>query len=276
MQYFVCNYGLGDIFNQIIYLESNMTSRFNLIVPKRNLEVAKFLYKNIITEDVKFSGEILQYDFPTHVFPNLSTIGLEGYNLKMHSPKIEPLANVLDEKNVVIAHGALCGAEWEPFQSQKIIKKIKNYFSKNEGGNKKAIFFTERSDNFSIEKNLWDTISQTLVQKGYNTFTNLTDKQDVYKNEFLVEGSSVLKMSLIDIIQHVKENSNTILIGQRAGIFDVLKYTQNLKIIVYPEQPDWLYPGCNFAKGKEAVNVFEIGPPYNYQNVLDKINYLDL
>jgi hypothetical protein len=115
-----------------------------------------------------------------------------------------------------------------------------------------------------------------LIKKGYTTFTNLTDKQEVYKNEFLVEGSSPLKMPLLELISHIKENSSSILIGQRAGIFDILKFTQNLKIIVYPEEPGWLYPGCNFAKGKEAINVFEIEPPYNYENVIDKINYLDL
>ena len=97
-----------------------------------------------------------------------------------------------------------------------------------------CILLPERRDSYQFPDSFWDVIVSKLNEKGYKTYVNSTKKSDVYKNEKIFEGTYDLdKPEIEDLFEFIVKHKNLVTIGQRSGIFDVLKYFDFRKIIFY-------------------------------------------
>ena len=148
-----------------------------------------------------------------------------------------------------------------------ILQTIENFGNHNKTIEEKTcILFPERGDSYQFPDSFWDVIVSKLSEKGYKTYVNSTKKSDVYKNEKIFGGTYDLdKPEIEDLFEFIVKHKNLVTIGQRSGIFDVLKYFDFRKIIFYPDIVDPEMPD----KARTNVNdvIFE-GDQYT-KNTLD-------
>jgi hypothetical protein len=257
-KYFILNYGLGDTINQLLYIESNIQHQYSIICAERNYKLIQFVLDTFIKES-KFLIDILVYKTPIHgTSLNHYKFGPANLNINFLNPGVY----------CVYA----CPTDWNVYLDKKYIDNFNDYIIPSSiDSEQKVILFTERSDNYSIDCNFWQDIVDYCLENSIKVFHNKTTKKNkVYTNLISLNGCEEIDMDFYDLINFIKNNNNNIMLGQRSGIFDVLKFTNCKKIVFYPEHQPSLYE-CFFGNDIYAKNVYDIKLPLNKNQIKNLI-----
>tara|TARA_R110000868_G_C10945576_1_gene767408 strand:+ start:77 stop:901 length:825 start_codon:yes stop_codon:yes gene_type:complete len=261
----LCNFGTGDTVNQILWMESVSNRPYDIIASGRNVGIIHcvfaFLQKN---KPTMFSGHLTSFDVPLHGFPpNLEVIG------------INPRQDINNLPNESVIHVHTGPRDWHPFISCSLnldttLPQAALPFSK-----KTCILFAERSDNVGVDNELWLQIIIKLQEKGYEIFSNISGKDTVYNNEKTFPNTLPLSLSHIDLCNKIKASdpNNVICIGQRSGMFDLLKWAHIKKIVLYPNNPVNFYEMCNFQTDPSSKNTHDI-PIVHVIDTVEKVEQL--
>lgn len=255
---FILNRGLGDTINQVLYLQSKITSDYFILCPQRNFQLVKFVLEKFI-KNVSFLKKIIVYDDPIH-----GESGLILSKIRYYSPYAVDLNHLHYSNQEVIQIHAYPNL-WNEFINKEYIDNFNEYLnSLKSDGKIKAILFTERSDNKSFEKQFWQDIVDYFNQNNIEVYWNkIKSKNNIYINDIKFNDCKQLDLDIPSLFEFIANSKDTILVGQRSGIFDILKFTQCTKIIFYPKEPDWLYPGCSLSKDTFSHNIYEYNYPLN-------------
>ena len=259
----ICLYqGLGDTINQILYLESHIKYSYGIICPTRNLDFIKFIFDLFFeNKKIKFNGNIIIYENDYgHAFP------MEHQIIYLHEEKVKIDINECS-KNNRIKNIHTWPNFWHKYIDSNILDGFYKKLSNNKSREKKILFFTERSDNFQLLENSWNDLAEKTKNLGYKNFTNRTNKNQTYVKEIEINNSESIFFSFKELFECVN-NSEIVLMGQRSGIFDFLKFFPNKKIMLYTEQPDWLYPFGNLKEDSFAKNAYDIKIPCSLDDIL--------
>lgn len=232
--WYLMAWGMGDAMNQVLFLEGQSPVPYKVLCPPRNLTAIKFVLENFITNPK--CTEVVVYPLQ------------DGYPIPQE--EVVMSSSGFGPQNVGTAHdiGRLKVVHTSPRQwchinnlhSSGIYKNIENFGRQNRTIKEKTcILFPERGDSYQFPDSFWEDIIFKLKEKGYKIYVNSTNKSDVYKNEKIFEGTEKLdKPNIDDLFNFVVQHENLLTIGQRSGIFDVLKYFDFRKIIFYPDVED--------------------------------------
>jgi hypothetical protein len=253
----VLNFSLGDIINQILYLESNANFSYGIICRERNLDFTKFILEflsKIIK--LKFNGKIAVYNFPEHGFFTEYDIYYieESDDINNHS-KNGRFKTVHAWPNV-----------WYKYIDKNIVEKIYKEFNFKKESEKKILFFTTSTNGQQVPLNFWNSISKITHELGYKNYTNRTSKLNIYWAESNIENSTSLFLNFHELVDFIN-NNDVILIGLRSGIFDFLKFTPNKKIMFYQSEPDWLFKHGNLKNDISAKNSIDLNYPFDVKNI---------
>lgn len=246
----LCNYGTGDTVNQILWMESVSANNYDIIASTRNVGIVQCVFEFLQSNKPKmFSGNLTSFDVPLHGFPS----GLPVIRLT-------PQQQITDIPKDSVIHVHTQPRYWHSFISCRVnldtVFPVPNQTLKT----KTCILFAERSDNFSVDKELWLQIIIKLLNKGYEVFSNISGKNHVYQHEKLLPNTKPLLLNHIELCNKIKfsDPNNIICIGQRSGIFDLLKWSPIKKIVLYPDNPVNFYDDCNFLNDPTAKNIYDI------------------
>lgn len=255
---FILNRGLGDTINQVLYLESNIKFNYFILCPRRNFELVEFVLKNFI-KNTSFIKKIVVYDDPVHGESELILS-----RIKYYSPFSLNLNELENSKQDVIQIHAYPNL-WNEFINKEYIDNFNQYLNSLKSYEKiKAILFTERSDNKSFENQFWQDIIDYFNENNIEVYHNKTkSKNNIYINDIDFSGCQEVDLSISSLFEFISNSRNAILIGQRSGIFDIVKFTECTKIIFYPKEPDWLYSGCSLSNDTFSHNLYEYNYPLN-------------
>ena len=259
--WYLMAWGMGDAMNMVLFLEGQSPVPYKILCPPRNVNAIKFVLKNFIINPK--CDEVVVYPLQ------------DGYPI----PQEEVLTSThgFGPWSIGVAHdlGKLKVVHTYPrawssinnLHGTGILKAIENFANTNKTIEEKTcILFPERGDSYQFPDSFWDIIVSKLNEKGYKTYVNLTKKSDVYKNEKIFEGTYDLdKPEIEDLFQFIVKHKNLVTIGQRSGIFDVLKYFDFRKIIFYPDVVDPEMPD----KARTNVNDVIFEGDQHTKNTLD-------
>lgn len=259
VKYFLINYGLGDTINQVLYIESNIQKPYSIICAERNYHLIQFVLDCFVGGSSSLD-EIIIYQDPIHGSPlyhkyispiNLDINSLEGGIYAIHT---SPVA-------------------WNSYIDKKYIDNFNQYITPvNNNEERKVILFTERSDNYSLDIDFWQYIVDYCLENGVKVFHNKPkNKNNVYINIFNLDRCEEINLNFHDLINFIKGNIDNILIGQRSGIFDVLKFTNCKKIILYPENSPSLFE-CYLKDDIYSKNAKDIKLPLTKEEIKQIIN----
>ena len=258
VKYFVINYGLGDTINQILYIESNINCQYSIICAERNYKLIQFVLDTFIGGS-KFLTDILVYKSPIHgTCLNYYKFAPANVNIDLLNP------------GVYCVHAA--PYDWNVYIDKKYIENFNEYIVPSSVDlEPKLILFTERSDNYSIDCNFWQNIVDYCLENSIKVFHNKTAKKNqVYTNLISLKGCKDIDMNFYELINFIKNNDNNIMMGQRSGIFDVLKFTNCKKIVLYPECSPSLYE-CFLGNDIYSKNVYDIKLPLLSKDEIQKM-----
>ena len=273
--WYLMAWGMGDAMNQVLFLEGQSPVSYKVLCPPRNLTAIKFVLENFITNPK--CDEVVVYPLQ------------DGYPIPQE--EVVMSSSGFGPQNVGTAHdiGKLKVVHTSPRQwchinnlySSGIYKTIESFGRQNRIIKEKTcILFPERGDSYQFPDSFWEDIVSKLKHKGYRIYVNSTDKLDVYKNEKIFSGTEKLnKPNIDDLLNFVVQHDNLLTIGQRSGIFDVLKYFDFRKIIFYPdvEDPDMPdkartdVPHVIFEGDIHAKNIIDLCLSTYDRNVLNLI-----
>lgn len=246
--WYLMAWGMGDAINAVFFLEGQSPVPYKILCPPRNWGAIKFVLDNFV---------------PNPKCKVVCTYAQqEGYPIPQE--EVVMSAQGFGPQNVGMAHqiGKLKVVHTSPrvwcninnLHQSGIFQSIEEYGKKYKFAKEKTcILFPERGDSYQLPDSFWMDIVSTLNRKGYKTYVNSTDKSDVYKNEKVFDGTEKLDKPYIkDLFDFIVHHENIITIGQRSGIFDLLKYFDFRKIIFYPDVVDPEMPD------KERTNVADV------------------
>ena len=274
--WYLMGWGMGDGINATLFLESQSPVPYKILCPPRNLNGIKFILDNFIPGPIKCE-QIDVYPLSDGYPVPEETVLMSKHGF---GPQSIPTAHTLGKLKVV----HFPPKDWFKVQNLEgsgILKKIKEYDNVEKTIEQKTcILFPERGDSYQLPDEFWDKIVCKLKEKEYKVYVNWTKKTDVFKNQKIFEGTEKLdKLELQDLFDFVVKHKNIITLGQKAGIFDFLKYLEHRKIVFYidyedanmPDPSRALYEWCNLEEDSNTRNNIEIKLSQYDSNVLDLI-----
>jgi len=274
--WYLTAWGMGDAVNAILFLESQSPVEYQILCPPRNFSAVKFILDNFCPGEPKCSHVCvypLQDGYP--ISQDEVLMSCNGFG-----PHLINVAHTYNKLKVVHAPPK----DWWRFQSLHttgILNKILEYERNSpKVEDKTCILFPERGDSFQFPDGFWNEIVDKLKEKDYKIYVNTTDKKDVYKNEKIFEGTEDLhKPNIADLFDFVVGHKNLLTIGQRSGIFDMLKYFECRQIIFWcdvdennmPDPTRALYESGHFEDDIYTKNNIELKLSTYNPKVLDLI-----
>lgn len=245
---FLLNYGLGDTINQILCLESNIDSNYNVICPKRNLKLIEFVLDKFIVDKSKLE-RIISYDKPIHGWEKSIS------NIRWLRP--HAFLNYSDNSYVYLLHTS--PNKFFQYIDKRYVINFENYLkSFTNDKEQKVILFPERSDNRSFDDKFWQSIVDYFNESDIKVYHNVTaKKKDVYTNSLILNNVEEIDLNFDDLLKFTSNSQNVFLIGQRSGIFDVVKYTNSQKIIFYHQDEINFLKDTMLLKDSFAKNLYE-------------------
>ena len=273
--YYLLAWGMGDAINAVLFLESHSPVPYRILCPPRNFNAIKLVLDRFVPQPKckKVTIYPLQDGYPIpedDVIMSKHGFGPQQIGTAHTIPKLK-----------VVHTSTKVWHQIHDLEGSGILNKMDEYDNKSKTIQEKTcILFPERGDNYQFEDYFWEIIISKLKEKGYRTYINQTNKFDVYKKEKVFEGTEeLLGREIQDMVDFAVKHQNLVTIGQRSGIFDLLKYFSCRKIIFYqdredPKMPDpsrALYDWCNFGDDTYKKNVIDIKLSQYNPEVLDLI-----
>ena len=217
--WYLMAWGMGDAMNMVLFLEGQSPVPYKILCPPRNVNAIKFVLENFIT-----NPNVMR----VVVYPLQDGYPIPQEEVVMSSSGFGPqnIGNAHDIGRLKVVHTS--PRVWSSINNlhgSGILQTIENFGNHNKTIEEKTcILFPERGDSYQFPDSFWDVIVSKLNEKGYKTYVNSTKKSDVYKNEKIFEGTYDLdKPEIEDLFEFIVKHKNLVTIGQRSGIFDVLK-----------------------------------------------------
>jgi len=259
--WYLMAWGMGDAMNMVLFLEGQSPVSYKILCPPRNVNAIKFVLENFITNPK--CDEVV-------VYPLQDGYPIPQEEVVMSSSGFGPqnIGNAHDIGRLKVVHTSpRVWSSINNLQGSGILETIETFGNENKTIEEKTcILFPERGDSYQFPDSFWDVIVSKLNEKGYKTYVNSTKKSDVYKNEKIFEGTYDLdKPEIEDLFEFIVKHKNLVTIGQRSGIFDVLKYFDFRKIIFYPDVVDPEMPD----KARTNVNDVIFEGDQHTKNTLD-------
>jgi len=274
--YYLMAWGMGDAINAVLFLESMSPVSYKILCPPRNFAAIKYVLENFVDGKRKCEEVI--------VYPLQKEYPIPQEDILMSNRGFGPTSiyNAHELGKLKVMH--FPPALWHNVQGLErtgIHQKIIQYESDRKSLDEKiCILFPERGDSYQLEDNFWNDIVQKFKEKGYIVYVNRTNKKDVYLNEKDLEGTINLeKLEIEDLMEFVCKHKNLVAVGQRSGIFDILKYFECRKIIFYtdiedPKMEDTsraLFEWCHLTEDIYTKNNIELKLSKYDPKVLDLI-----
>ena len=274
--WYLMAWGMGDAINAVLFLESRSVSSYKILCPPRNLSAIKYILENFVGIKPKCCEVV--------VYPSQDGYPIPEENILMSNEGFGPndIYNAHEIGRLKVMH--FPPAYWHHVQRldrSGIYKNIIDYEkTKKSIDERVCVLFPERGDSYQISDEFWNVIVSALKERGYAIYVNRTTKSDVYLNEKIFEGTYDLeKPEIKDLFEFVCKHKNLIAIGQRSGIFDMLKYFECRKIIFYTDVEDpkmtdsgrALYEWCHLSEDIYTKNTIELKLSKYNPKVLDLI-----
>lgn len=106
------------------------------------------------------------------------------------------------------------------------------------------VLFPERSDNARLDPALFAPVVAEAKRRGYGCFTNCFLNANYAVSDPIPGTEPLTQLSLAELVA-LGRQPETILLGTRSGLFDVLYFTSThigaRLVVLYPDRPDWLW-----------------------------------
>ena len=274
--WYLMGWGMGDGLNATLFLESQSPVPYKILCPPRNFNGVKFILDNFVVGEPKCT-QVDVYPLQDGYPVDQDTVLMSKHGF---GPQSVGTAHNLGQLKVV----HYPPKDWFKVQNLEgsgILKKIQDYDNVQKTIKEKTcILFPERGDSYQLPDEFWNTIVGKLKEKGYKVYVNWTKKTDVLENQKIFEGTEKLdKLEIQELFDFVIKHENIITLGQKAGIFDFLKYLEHKKIVFYadvdydsmPDPSRSIYEWCNLEEDSNTRNNIEIRLSKYDPGVLDLI-----
>ena len=96
-----------------------------------------------------------------------------------------------------------------------------------------------------------------------------------YKNSLVLNNVEDIDLNFDDLLKFTFNSQNVFLIGQRSGIFDILKYTNSQKIIFYHQYESKFFKYTTLLKDVFSKNLYEYVGEKNGMHVWNAARWID-